>query len=65
MKEVPLTRGYVALVDDDFDKVSQYAWRYHFARARRTAYAYAPIRVGGRSTTIKMHRLILNAALSE
>lgn len=58
MKMIPLTRGMVALVDDeDYDRLSKHEWRAYWrgytfvARSRR--------RVGGR--TLYMHREILNA----
>ncbi len=54
MKEIPLTRGYVALVDDeDYERVSQFKW---YASVRRKT-VYAQREVGG--TAQKMHRLIL------
>lgn len=55
-KEIPLTKGYVALVDDDvYDILSQWKWQID-------AYGYA-IRTPARpaKTTIKMHRAIMNA----
>jgi hypothetical protein len=51
--EIPLTRGYVALIDDcDFDLVSAYKW--HVEVQPRTCYAvHAP--------GVSMHRLIMGA----
>lgn len=38
MKEIPLTKGKVALVDDaDFDELNQYKW--YASRGRNTFYA--------------------------
>lgn len=58
MKQIPLTQGYVALVDDeDFDKVSAYSWSVHFANSG-TLYAQARVpRIQG--IVVCMHRLIL------
>lgn len=59
MKEIPLTQGMVALVDDeDYELVSQYRWQ--ALRGRRTFYAQAKTpRRDGRQTSMSMHRLIL------
>lgn len=56
MKEIPLTRGYVALVDDeDYDQLMKYKWLY-----LSTGYAARNPRNGDTSTTtILMHRQIL------
>lgn len=66
MKEVKLTSGYVALVDDcDFEKVSSRNWFPLFSRRRcdgslLNVYAQANARYeDGRKTAIKMHRFIL------
>lgn len=59
--EIPLTRGYVALVDDaDAELVSQYRW--HPKLDRNITYAQSTTRVTeAPKTTIRMHRLILGA----
>lgn len=58
MKEIELTQGKVALVDDeDYEWLSQWKWQYHKDRNRE----YACRRVSGESSTrIWMHREILN-----
>lgn len=63
MKEVPLTKGKVALVDDeDFDLVSQYKWCACKNKKDTTWYARSVIRDNsGKIITISMHRLIMNA----
>jgi hypothetical protein len=61
MKQIPLTQGLFALVDDeDFDILSQWSW--HIKKSKDTVYAIAN---GSRKLlqrkTIYMHRVILNA----
>jgi len=54
-KEIPLTQGKVAIVDDaDYEWLSQWKWQYHYGYARRTA--------GPRlkPKRIYMHRIVLN-----
>lgn len=62
MKEVKLTRGFVALVDDDdFGRVSAIKWRYCPVRGK---HEYAMGTTSGSHKTRKhmfMHRLLLNA----
>lgn len=55
-REIPLTRGFVALVDDeDFDWLSQWKWHYSTHKRIRTGYA-----VTGRGVMrMRMHHLIL------
>lgn len=57
MKEIPLTRGKVAIVDDgDFPELSKHKW---YARiGRHKPYA---VRTGSRNEIIRMHRVIMNA----
>src|SRR3972149_1771950 len=57
MREITLTRGYVALVDDDdFSSLSTFKW---FAKQNRDLAVYAARSVGSR--TIWMHRIIMDA----
>jgi hypothetical protein len=62
MKEIPLTQGKVALVDDgDFPELSQYSW---YAEKRNgTWYATTTVHLGkpNRKKNIRMHRYILKA----
>lgn len=52
MREIPLTQGKVALVDDeDFEWLSQYKW--HFTMG------YVAHRFGYRGPIVLMHRMIL------
>lgn len=55
MREIPLTQGKVALVDDaEYDELSKYKWFVH--KSRNTFYAERKIK---KDTHIKMHRQIL------
>jgi hypothetical protein len=57
MKEIFLTRGYVALVDDDdYDEISRYSW--HVNIKKNTCYAQTSF-YHGVKCTVKMHRVIL------
>lgn len=61
MKEIPLTHGKVALVDDeDFEWLSAYRWS--ALPNRDTFYAYCTLRLTrGACTSRRMHRLIVEA----
>lgn len=57
MKEIPLTKGKVAIVDDDdFERVNQYKWCYDNG-------GYATASINGKQQ--RMHRFILNAKMGE
>ena len=60
MKEVQLTKGYVALVDDeDFERVSQYKWC--ACIGKYTVYAQRTVRkADGKETTQMLHRFLLS-----
>lgn len=59
MKEIKLTQGKVALVDDDdYERVNQYKWS--AALIGSDFYAVRTIHCGGKAKSIKMHRFILN-----
>lgn len=56
MKEIPLTQGKVALVDDeDFDFLNQWKW---YAHKQKSGRFYAE-RAGKDCTNIFMHRVIM------
>jgi hypothetical protein len=61
MREIPLTRGMVALVDDeDFEAVSRHRWHAVLKRGGRTWYAMTNVRKeDGRRTTIEMQAVVL------
>jgi len=64
MKEIKLTRGQIALVDDDdFETLNKYKW---YAKERKTIngiyyYALRRFTIGfNKSKLIRMHRFITN-----
>jgi len=63
MIEIPLTQGQVALIDDeDFELISKFKWRAVWNPHTKSFYAKAHIRKpDGKDTTLRMHRLIMNA----
>ncbi len=61
MKEIPLTRGYVAWVDDDdFDRVRKYKWQADVSRDGLRVYAITTL-IKPERRNIRLHRLVLNA----
>jgi hypothetical protein len=59
-REIPLTRGYVALVDDaDLALLSDRGWRVTYGSDRNKLYAISNPRIG--VPQVRMHRLILDA----
>lgn len=63
MKEIPLTQGKVALVDnEDFEYLNQWKWYYSKHKDRKTGYATKSFRKEGKANTLSMHRLLLNAS---
>jgi hypothetical protein len=58
-REIPLTRGYVALVDaTDYARLSRYRWFANVQPGGRV-YAVRGKKAGGKSTTIYLHREVL------
>ena len=58
-REVPLTKGYVAIVDEeDYERVCQYKWT--ALVSRHTVYAYRADRSTGERRTLYLHRFLLN-----
>lgn len=60
MKEIPLTKGHVALVDDeDYEYLSQYNWHAIDSAISYAVYAARWIRVDGKRISWKMHHAVL------
>lgn len=58
MKEIPLSRGLVAIVDDeDFEYLSQ--WKWHLFRTKDGDYATRNIRLNSKRTKIRMHTQLM------
>ena len=58
MREIKLTQGKVAFVDDeDYERVNQHKWYAH--KSRNTFYAERTIRVNGKRIPQTMHRFIM------
>lgn len=63
MKEIKLTQGYVATVDDDdYEWLSQWKWRILKVPDRNTLYA---VRTKDTRTTISMHRVVAGVTNSK
>jgi len=59
MKEIALTQGKVAIVDDeDYEGLNQWMWYAH--ACRKKWYACRTLHKDGEIITLRMHRLILN-----
>jgi len=55
MKEIKLTRGYTAIIDDeDYEKVKNIKWHYALG------YAVCSIPKNGKRVTVSMHRTIMD-----
>ena len=63
MKEIPLSKGFVAIVDDeDFEELSRYKWHVLLCRKSNSAYANRSEQVAQKKwRKVQMHRQILNA----
>jgi hypothetical protein len=62
MKEIQLTKGFVALIDDeDYDLLIQFNW--HVRDDRNNLYAATNLAINGRGRTVPMHRIIMNTPL--
>ena len=68
MREIPLTKGKVALVDDeDYERLSAHSWHYLKDRKNQTGYATRAIYMPstGSNRTVYMHREIVGAQTGE
>jgi hypothetical protein len=64
MKELKLTQGKVALVDDClFDELNKYKW--HLIKGRHTYYASSFIKIDDNFVQISMHRFIMGVINSK
>lgn len=64
MREIPLSQGRVALVDDeDYEGLAGYKWT--AARARRTFYAVRNVWQGDRWVVIRMHAVMTGWAQTD
>ena len=65
MKEIPLTQGYSALVDDeDYEKYAHYRWSALVQRRGNSVLVYAVRRgptINAQRSSIRLHREILDA----
>ena len=61
-REIQLTQGKVALVDDeDFERINKLKWHATWSNFTHSFYAKHCDRIDGKTVNIKMHRYILNA----
>ena len=64
MKEIKLTRGQYAMVDDkDFEWLNQ--WKWHATKTKYQFYARRTTTLAGKHIAQSMHRLILDAKKGE
>ena len=60
MKVIPLTKGLVALVDDeDFEELSKHSWYAHWNKMGKTYVARRTVHSGKKTTGMRMHRQIM------
>lgn len=60
MKKIELTRGQMAIVDDeDFDELNKYKWFAAWNSCTKSFYATRQIRCGSRQRALRMNRVIL------
>ncbi len=64
MREIPLTQGKIALVDDeDYDRLTERSWCAQ--PSLNTFYAIRCIKVNKKNITIRMHREVLNLGIND
>jgi len=62
VRELPLTKGYVAIVDAiDFDRVNTHRWAALVQAGGRRVYAHRGAHINGRRIEMRLHRFIMNA----
>ena len=67
MKEIPLTQGFVALVDDeDYDALSRFKWNALVVPRSDLVYATRSVTIApGKHRSISMHRQIMGFPLND
>lgn len=60
MISLPLSQGYVAIIDDEDAHLARFKW--HAAVRAHTVYAARNVRRGGVGSLVLLHREVLNAA---
>ena len=64
MKEIKLSQGKVALVDDDnYDYLMQ--WKWCAIKQHKTFYAARTIKKNGKWTTLRMHRILIDIPIGK
>lgn len=62
MKEIKLTKGFVAIVDDeDYDELSKYKWHVSIQRYGRIYACRNSKSTSGKRSRVQMHREVINA----
>lgn len=62
MKELRLTKGYVALIDDeDADIAIQYSWFPRIDKKSGTVYVATKVKIEGKRKWIYLHRILMSA----
>lgn len=60
LKEIKLTQGKVAIVDDDdYDELTKHSWQAYWSKKGKRFYARRTFRVNGERKVSSMHRQIL------
>jgi hypothetical protein len=64
MKEIQLTQGQVALVDDeDYEYLSQWKWYARWNKSTQSYYAVRTVGTKPNQVTVRMHRFIMNTLI--
>ena len=59
MKEIPLTRGQVAFVDnEDYERVSDHKWFVSSNKGGHNLYAATSINIGGQYKNVRLHHFL-------
>lgn len=67
MIEIPLTKGYVAIVDDEDADLAQHSWNSNPSRSGKIVYAQRTVYVFDgqkrKHTTVSLHRMVMERVL--